>query len=252
MTVRVPGRGRVMVRRHRPLGAAARVTLRPHHQRDAQGGSDDGHRAPLLDGAPPAGSRRHQRHRHLHGHGRPRRVGPHDPRLARRRDVSRPFRVLSCPGEPRRRPPRRRGGARRGGRPGRPPRPDAARPPPRDPVLDRRLERPRPRGGPRGRHPRSTRSGRRRARGAVRALRPPEPALPPPPGDRRRRALRDLGLPRPDAFHALELYQHLYRRLGVEHQLAAVVPSPPPQVLAITLNRGDRDFDADDRKRLRL
>jgi DNA-binding CsgD family transcriptional regulator len=55
-----------------------------------------------------------------------------------------------------------------------------------------------------------------------------------------------------DAFHALELYQHLYRRLGVEHQMAAVVPSPPPQVLAVTLNRGDRDFDADARERLRL
>ena len=55
-----------------------------------------------------------------------------------------------------------------------------------------------------------------------------------------------------DAFHALDLYQHLYRRLGVEYQLAAVVPSPPPQVLAITLNRGDRDFDAADRERLRL
>ena len=55
-----------------------------------------------------------------------------------------------------------------------------------------------------------------------------------------------------DAFHALDLYRHLYRRLGVEHQLAAVVPSPPPQVLAITLNRGDRDFDAADRERLRL
>jgi hypothetical protein len=43
-------------------------------------------------------------------------------------------------------------------------------------------------------------------------------------------------------LHQLELYTELYRPLGVEHQLAFVLPAGPDRVLAIALSRGRRDY----------
>lgn len=44
------------------------------------------------------------------------------------------------------------------------------------------------------------------------------------------------------ALHRLALYEHVYRQLGVEHQIAFVLPSPPGEVVGLALNRERRDF----------
>lgn len=43
-------------------------------------------------------------------------------------------------------------------------------------------------------------------------------------------------------LHALDLYQHVYRHIGAEHQLAFTVPTRG-QIVGITLNRSTHDFD---------
>lgn len=43
-------------------------------------------------------------------------------------------------------------------------------------------------------------------------------------------------------FHALELYDHVYRHIDTEYQLAFMVPTRG-QMIGITLNRARRDFD---------
>jgi DNA-binding NarL/FixJ family response regulator len=48
-------------------------------------------------------------------------------------------------------------------------------------------------------------------------------------------------------LHQLELYTELYRPLGVEHQLAFVLPGGPDQVLALALSRGRRDYSDSER-----
>jgi DNA-binding CsgD family transcriptional regulator len=44
------------------------------------------------------------------------------------------------------------------------------------------------------------------------------------------------------ALHRLALYEHVYRELGVEHQIAFVLPSAPGEVVGLALNRERRDF----------
>jgi DNA-binding CsgD family transcriptional regulator len=47
-------------------------------------------------------------------------------------------------------------------------------------------------------------------------------------------------------LHATELYNYVYRRIGVEYQLAITLASPlgPGEVIGLTLSRGGRDFSA--------
>lgn len=45
-----------------------------------------------------------------------------------------------------------------------------------------------------------------------------------------------------DAFHATALYRDFYRTVGVEAQVSFTLPSRPPIVVGIALNRGDGDF----------
>jgi DNA-binding CsgD family transcriptional regulator len=53
-------------------------------------------------------------------------------------------------------------------------------------------------------------------------------------------------------FHRLGLYNEFYRRVGVEHQMACVLPAPPPTVIGIALNRHHPDFAERDRCLLQL
>jgi DNA-binding CsgD family transcriptional regulator len=53
-------------------------------------------------------------------------------------------------------------------------------------------------------------------------------------------------------FHRLGLYNELYRPLGMEDQMALALPTPPPLVLGIALNRRRRSFSARDRRLLNL
>ena len=43
-------------------------------------------------------------------------------------------------------------------------------------------------------------------------------------------------------LHRLALYQELYKPLGVEHQLAFMLPAAPDRVLGVALSRGIRDY----------
>lgn len=43
-------------------------------------------------------------------------------------------------------------------------------------------------------------------------------------------------------FHRLALHRHVYRPMGVEHQIAFILPATPGRVLAIALSRGERDY----------
>jgi DNA-binding CsgD family transcriptional regulator len=53
-------------------------------------------------------------------------------------------------------------------------------------------------------------------------------------------------------LHALALYDEIYRHLGVEHQIAFVLPSPPGEVVGIALSRERRDFSGQDAAMLDL
>ena len=53
-------------------------------------------------------------------------------------------------------------------------------------------------------------------------------------------------------FHRLGLYQEFFRRVGVEHQMACVLPARPPAVIGIALNRNRPDFNERDRCLLQL
>jgi DNA-binding NarL/FixJ family response regulator len=48
-------------------------------------------------------------------------------------------------------------------------------------------------------------------------------------------------------LHRLELYDVVYRRLGVEHQIAFVLPAPRASVIGVALNRNRSDFSERDR-----
>jgi DNA-binding CsgD family transcriptional regulator len=53
-------------------------------------------------------------------------------------------------------------------------------------------------------------------------------------------------------LHRLTLYDNLYRHIGVEHQIAFVLPSPPGEVVGIALNREHRDFTPEEAAMLDL
>jgi DNA-binding CsgD family transcriptional regulator len=44
----------------------------------------------------------------------------------------------------------------------------------------------------------------------------------------------------------LTLYDHIYRPLGIEHQIAFVLPAAPGEVVGIALNRGHDDFSGEE------
>ena len=49
-----------------------------------------------------------------------------------------------------------------------------------------------------------------------------------------------------DELHALELYVHVFKPLGVEYQVAVGLPAPQPVVVGIALNRLTSDFTDDE------
>lgn len=53
-------------------------------------------------------------------------------------------------------------------------------------------------------------------------------------------------------WHALDLYKEGFAPLGVEYQMSVAMPSEPPLVVGIALNRADSDFDETDRTALNL
>jgi len=53
-------------------------------------------------------------------------------------------------------------------------------------------------------------------------------------------------------FHSVGLYTDFYRRVGVEHQMALMLPAAPPLVIGIALNRGRPDFTEHERLLLNL
>jgi DNA-binding CsgD family transcriptional regulator len=56
------------------------------------------------------------------------------------------------------------------------------------------------------------------------------------------RAYRFSDVISPEELHALPLYEHVYKPMGIEHQLAFTLPASPDRVLAIALSRGERDY----------
>lgn len=48
-------------------------------------------------------------------------------------------------------------------------------------------------------------------------------------------------------FHRLGLYSEFFRPIGIEHQIGFSLPSPPGQLIAYAINRGQGDFTEDDR-----
>lgn len=55
-----------------------------------------------------------------------------------------------------------------------------------------------------------------------------------------------------EEYHATEIYQHVYRPMGVEHQVAVAMPSPADLTIGIALSRKRRDFSQRDRDVLDL
>lgn len=53
-------------------------------------------------------------------------------------------------------------------------------------------------------------------------------------------------------LHALTLYDELYAGMGIEHQIAFVLPSPPGEIVGIALNRHRRDFTGEEAAMLEL
>jgi DNA-binding CsgD family transcriptional regulator len=53
-------------------------------------------------------------------------------------------------------------------------------------------------------------------------------------------------------FHSVGLYTDFYRRVGVEYQMALMLPAAPPLVIGIALNRGRPDFTEHERLLLNL
>jgi len=53
-------------------------------------------------------------------------------------------------------------------------------------------------------------------------------------------------------FHSVGLYTDFYKRVGVEHQMALMLPAGPPLVIGIALNRGRPDFTEHERLLLNL
>ena len=55
-----------------------------------------------------------------------------------------------------------------------------------------------------------------------------------------------------DAYHKLELYQDVYRHVGVEYQIAVPVKSTPDRIAAFALSRRQRDYTERDRAVLEM
>jgi DNA-binding CsgD family transcriptional regulator len=66
------------------------------------------------------------------------------------------------------------------------------------------------------------------------------------------RALRFSDLITRSELHALELYQEMYRSLGVEYQIAFTLPSPSERILGVSLSRSHCDFTDTERDLLNL
>lgn len=49
-----------------------------------------------------------------------------------------------------------------------------------------------------------------------------------------------------EELHGLEIYDQVYKGLGVEYQVSVALPAPQPLVIGIALNRSDRDFTDDE------
>ena len=69
-------------------------------------------------------------------------------------------------------------------------------------------------------------------------------------GDGRATRISDLVTRR--ELHRLELYQQVYRPLGIEYQIAFTLPSNAQRILGATLSRCARDFSARERDLLNL
>ena len=55
-----------------------------------------------------------------------------------------------------------------------------------------------------------------------------------------------------DAFRRTALYRKVYRPMGIEYQLAMLLPSPGPVAHAVAVNRNSADFSDDERQTLDL
>ncbi len=66
------------------------------------------------------------------------------------------------------------------------------------------------------------------------------------------RAIRFSDVAPARELRKLPIFEHLYRPLGVEHQVAFVLPSTPQLTIAVVLSRGGRDFGERDLKLLEL
>jgi DNA-binding CsgD family transcriptional regulator len=66
------------------------------------------------------------------------------------------------------------------------------------------------------------------------------------------RPLRFSDVVTPQELHSTDLYRELYRRYGIEHQIAFALPSDDQHVLAIALSRCENDYDDEERDLLAL
>lgn len=66
------------------------------------------------------------------------------------------------------------------------------------------------------------------------------------------RALRFSDVVTRRELHRLELYQQVYKPLGIEYQMAFMLPSGAQRVLGVSLSRTTRDFTATERDLLNL
>jgi DNA-binding CsgD family transcriptional regulator len=66
------------------------------------------------------------------------------------------------------------------------------------------------------------------------------------------RALRFSDVLSQQQLRDLPLYRHFYAPLGVEHQIAFILPSTPQLTIAVALTRSDADFSERDRRLLEL
>jgi DNA-binding CsgD family transcriptional regulator len=69
-------------------------------------------------------------------------------------------------------------------------------------------------------------------------------------GDGRATRISDLVSRR--QLHQLELYQRVYRQLGIEYQIAFTLPSQAARILGVVLSREQKDFSARERDLLNL
>jgi DNA-binding CsgD family transcriptional regulator len=66
------------------------------------------------------------------------------------------------------------------------------------------------------------------------------------------RAYRFSDVAAREELDGLELFQGFYRTLGIRHQIAFTLPSPPQRTFALALSRGGRDYSDRDRDLLNL